>query len=208
MTRQASNPDVRLIETDSGEVTLEIDGRQAMQAWERDLMWASADLLCRFGSEFLEVGLGLGLSALRIAENPRTVRHTVVEKYPRVVELFDERHPVRPPTLQVVIADFLDYVEQLETAALDGIFFDPAIPNEVSSDPALWERMMPLVVRSLRPGGAFIPFFSTRPVLRWPFYLYFDRVVVHRHSFTAYKTTNYTYGRSGNAFIQCFVRDR
>ncbi len=58
MTRQASNPDVRLIETDKGEVTLEIDGRQAMQAWERDLMWASADLLsdriaAKFTSRYL-----------------------------------------------------------------------------------------------------------------------------------------------------------
>jgi predicted methyltransferase len=206
VTRQASNPDVRLIETDSGEVTLEIDGRQAMQGWERDLMWASADLLCGFGSEFLEVGLGLGLSALRIAENPRTVRHTVIEKYPRVVELFDERCPVRPPTLRIVVADFLDYVEQLEPAALDGIFFDPAIPGDVANDEALWARVMPLVVRSLRPGGAFIPFFSTRPVLRWPYYPYFDQVIIHRHAFTAYETTDYTYGRSGDAFIQCFVR--
>jgi hypothetical protein len=56
VTRQASNPDVRLIDTDLGEVTLEIDGRQAMQAWERDLMWASADLripATKFTSRYL-----------------------------------------------------------------------------------------------------------------------------------------------------------
>ena len=125
-----------------------------------------------------------------------------------MVELFDERHPVRPPTLRVVVADFLDYVEQLQPAGLDGIFFDPAIPNEVASDPALWAAGDAAGrARHSGLGGAFIPFFSTRPELRWPFYLYFDRVIVHRHAFTAYETTNYTYGRSGNAFIQCFVRD-
>ena len=87
MNKQPTNPDVRLIENADGEVTLEIDGRQAMQEWERELMWASADLLCGFGSRFLEVGLGLGLSALRIANDPRTAHHTVIEKYPRVIEI-------------------------------------------------------------------------------------------------------------------------
>ena len=51
-------------------------------------MFASADLLCQHGSEFLEVGLGLGLSALRIAFNPRTRRHRVIEKYREVIDLF------------------------------------------------------------------------------------------------------------------------
>src|SRR5262249_42701979 len=78
---QWAAPDIRLVETTEGEVTLSIDGHQAMQAWERDLMWAAADQLCTFGSEFLEVGLGLGISALRIASNPTTRRHVVVERY-------------------------------------------------------------------------------------------------------------------------------
>ena len=71
MNNQAkADPKIELVEQ-GGEVTLLFDDRQAMQAWERDLMLASGDLLCEFGSNFLEVGLGLGLSALRIAENPR-----------------------------------------------------------------------------------------------------------------------------------------
>ena len=81
------DPEIELVEQGS-EVTLLFDDRQAMQAWERDLMFASADLLCEYGSNFLEVGLGLGLSALRIAENPRVRRHVVVEKYKRVIDLF------------------------------------------------------------------------------------------------------------------------
>ena len=36
---------IELVEKE-GEVTLYIDGGQAMQAWERELMWRSADILC------------------------------------------------------------------------------------------------------------------------------------------------------------------
>src|SRR5262245_57805147 len=117
-------PEIQLVEQGS-EVTLLLDGRQAMQAWERDLMFASADLLCEHGSNFLEVGLGLGLSALRIAGNPRVRHHRVVEKYRRVIDLFSDRHPNLPPTLEIVEADFFDYLHGIEPASLDGIFFDP-----------------------------------------------------------------------------------
>jgi hypothetical protein len=65
---------------------------------------------------------------------------------------------------------------------------------------------MPLVVRALRPGGAFVPFFTTHPGLKWPFYEHFDRVVVEKRPFAAYETTEYTHGTSGNAYIQCFLR--
>jgi SAM-dependent methyltransferase len=205
-TGQPADPDVTLIETEAGEVTLQIDGRQAMQAWECGLMWESADLLCSYGSRFLEVGLGLGLSALRIARDPRTTRHTVVEKYPKVVDLFRARHPELPGTLEIVVADFFDYAGTLEPSSLDGIFFDPAIPGDVASDEALWDRVMPSAVRALRHGGAFVPFFSTRPVLRWPFYKFFSHCIVKRLPFTAYATTDYTFGTEGDAYIQCFIK--
>ena len=205
-TGQPADPDVTLIETDTGEVTLQIDGRQAMQAWERDLMWESADLLCGYGSRFLEFGLGLGLSALRIASDPRTRHHTVVEKYPKVVDLFRARHLALPDTLEIVVGDFFEYVETLAPASLDGIFFDPAIPADVANDEALWDRAMPFVVRALQDGGAFIPFFSTRPALRWPFYKFFPRCIVERRPFAAYATTNYTFGTEGDAYIQCFIK--
>ena len=55
---QPENPEIQLVETTSGEVTLAIDGGQAMQAWERELMHETADILCTYGSVFLEVGLG------------------------------------------------------------------------------------------------------------------------------------------------------
>lgn len=204
--RTINDPEIRLVEQ-GGETTLLIDDRQAMQAWERELMIASADLLCEYGSNFMEVGLGLALSALRIAGNPNTRRHMVIEKYGQVIDLFRARNPNPPDTLEIVEADFFEYVELLEPSSLDGIFFDPWLPREVATDAGLWRRVMPLVIAALKPGGAFIPFFATRPELKWPFYDFFNRVIVHKRAFVAYSTTEYTHGTSGDAYIQCFIRD-
>jgi len=207
MTKDSGLPEIRLIEQD-GEETLFIDDHQAMQAWERELMTASADILCAYGTTFLEVGLGLGLSALHIARHPNTRRHVVVEKYGKVIDLFRRRHADLPAPLEIVEADFFEFVETLEPSSLDGIFFDPWLPKDIANDEALWRRVMPLVVRALRPGGAFVPFFTTRPELKWPFYEFFERVLVEKRPFTAYPTTEYTHGTSGDAYIQCFVRTR
>lgn len=200
-----ADPEIELVEEGS-EVTLLLDGRQAMQGWERDLMFASADLLCQYGSTFLEAGLGLGLSALRIAENPRVRRHVVVEKYKRVIDLFNERHPELPGTLEIVEADFFDYLQRLEPGSVDGVFFDPFLPADMGQDEKMLREVTARIITVLRPGGVFIPFFTTRPELKWPFCEYFDRIVVQRHPFHAYSTTRYTHGTSGHAYVQCFVK--
>ncbi|MFF8832361.1 class I SAM-dependent methyltransferase [Streptomyces sp. NPDC015131] len=199
-------PEIELIEQ-NGEVTLSIGGEQAMQAWERDLMWASADLLCRHGQDFYEVGLGLGLSALRIAGNPATRSHTVLELFGEVEDLFRAQHPDLPATLSIERGDFFRRIFELPSSSIDGMFFDPALDMDVWKDEELWRRTMPEVVRVLRPGGVFIPFFSTRPELRWQYVEHFRTVRVERHPYTAYDTTEYTYGTSGNAYIQCFYKD-
>ena len=199
------NPAIALIETTNGEVTLSINGGQAMQAWERELMNEAADLLCMYGSVFLEVGLGLGISALRIASNPSTRRHLVVEKYPRVTELFYQRHPQPPAALEIVHADIFEYAPTLAAASFDGIFFDPALPSPLWDDQTLWDAFVPVLLRALRPGGVFIPFFSTIPMLRKQYVRFFDRVIVERRPFAAYPTTHYTSVTSGDAYIQCFI---
>jgi len=177
-----------------------------MQAWEQDLMWRSADLLCEYGSEFLEVGLGLGISALRIAAHPSTRHHVVVEKYRPVIELFYERNTVRPAALEVVEADIVDYVHELATGRLDGIFFDPYFPPAMRDDPEVWKDLVPAMRRALRPGGVLIPFATTRPQLRWQFAPFFDRVIIEKRRFTAYRQTNYMRFNEGVAYIQCFVK--
>ena len=205
--RQPDDPEIVLVERE-GEVTLMIDGDQAMQAWERELMCLSSDLLCQFGSLFLEVGLGLGISALRIAGNPRTRRHVVIEKYRKVIDLFLEHNSSPPATLEIVHADFFDYLRDLKTESFDGIFFDPHLPKELREDENLWQEVVPQLVRILRRGGALIPCFSSYPVLRWQFVPFFDRIVVDKVSFDAYRTTNYMAHNSGDAFIQQFIKMR
>jgi predicted methyltransferase len=207
-SRQPEDPGVELLETAEGEVTLSIAGGQSMQGWEQELMHLSADILCGFGSEFLEAGLGLGLSALRIAGNPGTRRHRVIERYPRVIELFTERHPEIPAALEIVCADWFDFIEKVPPESVDGIFFDPALPTSMWDDTAVWDRLVPAMRRALRMGGALIPFFTTRPYLRWQYLREFDRVLVERRSFCAYGTTRYTAATEGDAFIQCFIRTR
>ncbi|MFV0126436.1 class I SAM-dependent methyltransferase [Streptomyces sp. HMX112] len=200
-----TRPAIELVEQ-NGEVTLSIGGEQAMQAWERDLMWASADMLCEYGRDFYEVGLGLGLSALRIANNPATRSHRVLELFDEVEELFRERNPELPDTLSIERGDFFQRIFELPSESIDGIFFDPALDMDVWKDEALWQRTVPEVVRVLRPGGVFIPFFSTKPELRWQYLPHFREIRVVRHPYTAYDTTEYTYGTSGDAYIQCFVK--
>ncbi|GHF35434.1 class I SAM-dependent methyltransferase [Streptomyces morookaense] len=201
-----ATPEIHLVEQD-GEVTLSIGGEQAMQAWERDLMWASADLLCEYGHDFYEVGLGLGLSALRIAGNPATRSHTVLELFDEVEDLFREQHPELPDNLAIERGDFFTRVFELPSESIDGMFFDPALEMDVWTDKELWAKTMPEVVRILRPGGVFIPFFSTKPELRWQYLPHFRRIRVERHPYTAYDTTTYTHGTTGDAYIQCFLKD-
>ena len=211
------DPAISLRKDRDGQVTLLIDGVQAMQGWERELMWHSADLLCRHGGDFLEVGLGLGLSALRIAGNPRTRRHTVVEKHAKVIELFRAEHPVAPGSLRIVHGDFFDLVDDLRPASLDGVFFDPELPRAVFEDPAVVDGFLPKIVRALRPGGTFVPMFSVAgevpdaatctapPAVMLDRYLrFFDQVVIQRHRYQAYEDTRYTPARQGDAFVLCF----
>jgi spermidine synthase len=206
LMRLPENPDIRLVKTPGGEVTLSINAGQSMQGWERALMEESADLLCQFGSEFLEAGLGLGLSALRIAHHPNTRRHVVVEIYDEVIRLFRDRCSAWPSPLEVVRGDFFDYIRTLQPGCLDGLFFDPALPEATWSDAPFWDEMVPLMARALRPGGALVPFFSTVPVLRWQYVPFFERGIVLPRAFTAYADTGYTSATSGRAFIQCFVK--
>jgi hypothetical protein len=193
------------LQAQGDETTLYVSGSQAMQAWEQDLMHESADVLCGFGARFMEVGLGLGLSALRIASNPGTANHTVFEKHREVIELFTADHEDLPAPLDIRHADIFETLGDLEANCYDGIFFDPALPMELWRDEELWAETMPALIRTLRPGGAFIPFFSTRPLLREQFWPYFETILTLRRSYAAYADTEYTYGQSGAAFIQVFI---
>jgi hypothetical protein len=220
VNRQPQDPNVSLV-NDGGEITLLIDGVQAMQGWESKLMHRAADLLTENGGSFLEAGLGLGLSALRIASRPATRAHTVVEKYGKVIDLFKVEHPVVPDNLEIVHADFFDFVEALPEASLDGVFFDPELPRDLFEDKSFIEYFMPKIIAALRPHGTFVPMFSlagqvpdaatcTAPpgIMLERYMRFFTRAVVERHPYTAYEGTQYTPGVAGEAFILCFYRLR
>src|SRR5258708_26598228 len=106
---QPQDPEVDLLKGPDGEITLYIDGGETMQGWEQGLMEFSADLLCEYGTRFLEAGLGLGYSANHVARHAK--RHTVVELYPRVIELYEQEHPQHPDNLEIVQGDFLEFIE-------------------------------------------------------------------------------------------------
>jgi predicted methyltransferase len=206
--RNFLDSDVHLVTSTNGETTLYIEGSQAMQAWERGLMEEAANLICERGGDFLEVGLGLGISALCISRNPRTRSHIVFEISPKVIALFHQQNPELPGTLKIVQADFFTAIQNVPAASIDGLFFDPALPMPMWDDENLWRQVMPWVVRCLRPGALFVPFFSTEPVLRKQYLPFFDEVRVVRRPFETYEDTMYTRSTSGNAYIQLFVRSQ
>jgi hypothetical protein len=188
----------------SGETTLLIDGGQAMQGWEADLMRRSADILCCHGSEFIEVGLGLGISALHIAAQPTTRRHTVMELHQAVIDHFLARTPALPASLEIIQGDFFALLPTLPLARIDGIFFDPYLPAKMRNDPAFWTGVVPLMVALLRPGGVFVPCFTTQPYFL--FMEFFDNAIIERRHYTAYPHTAYTMATTGHAFIQCYFK--
>ena len=212
---QPSDPSIRLVDDDDG-ITLWIDDIQVMQGWEAPLMWRSADLLTERGSDFLEIGLGLGLSALRIANSPGTRRHTVVEKYPEVIELFRGRNEI-PDTLEIVNRDVFEFVQSIEPHSVDGILFDFDIPREMFDSDELFAGFLPKLLSALRPGGAFVPMFATltpppevatttRSAAQTldKYLAHFDTVHIERHPYRTYASTNYMPAREGDAFIECF----
>ena len=198
---------IQFIETPEGEETLYIDGSQAMQAWERSLMKEAAEILCQYGSSFLEVGLGFGISGLHIAFHANTESHTILELHREVIDMFYRNHPESIDRLRIINADFFDYIPSMPDESVDGIFFDPALALSVWRNETVWKVFVPHIVRVLRTGGAFVPFFSTKPQLREQYVRHFNRVVVKRYPFKAYPGTQYTYGTEGDAYIQCFVKE-
>jgi spermidine synthase len=202
----AADHSIRWEQKFNGERTLYINGGQAMQAWERELMEFSADLLGSYGNTFAEAGLGFGLSALRMSTNLQVTSHTVVELHDDVIQMFRTRCPNPPRALRIVLGDFFDWIRAVEPESLDGIFFDPALPRSRWDDAKFWDERVPWMRRAIRRGGALVPFFSTRPVLRKQFLRHFEEVRCFPRPFTAYRNTVYTYTRQGTAIVQCFVK--
>ncbi|MER5974298.1 class I SAM-dependent methyltransferase [Streptomyces sp. NPDC002055] len=203
---QPAAPDIAVKDSD-GEKTLYIDGSQAMQEWEAPLMRRSAEVLCRDGGVFLECGLGFGLSAVAIAEQPNVKKHTVVEVYDEVIQDFKKSAPNLPDNLEIVHADFFEYIESIPTGTIDGIMLDPWLPKAMRDDAEWWDTLMrEQITRVLAPGGHFMSFFVTEPKLEPRWEPYFDEILIERHAYDSYSTTSYLEGRpSGIAYLQRFT---
>lgn len=203
---QEADPDIFFTNTALGQRTLYIDGAQAMQEWERPLMIRSGELTAEQGSHFLECGLGLGLSAMAIAAAPNTVKHTVIERYQPVIDEFRKTAGPLPASLDIVQADFFDYIDEQDENSVDGIMFDPWVPKAIRDDDAWWHDVIARMRTILKPGGVLVPFFSTTNEI-WPrFAPHFGRIVIEPHSYSAYATTGYVDNTSGTAYIQVFVK--
>lgn len=155
-------PKIEFVET-AEKTTLLIDGEQAMQGWEDALMRRGGDIFCSHGSEFLEIGLGLGLSAMHIADKPTARHHVVFELHQPVIDRFRAQTPDPPAALAIRLGDFFELLPGSEPASVDGIFFDPYLPPAKRNDPGFWSAVVPPMAALLRPGGVFVPCFNTRP---------------------------------------------
>jgi hypothetical protein len=61
--------------------------------------------------------------------------------------------------------------------------------------------------RLLRPGGSFVPFFSTTLCLWEHWAPLFDRLDIRRYSYEAYATTEYALGGTkGQAWVHRYVK--
>jgi spermidine synthase len=207
---QPTDPEVLFTRSGAGELTLLINEHQAMQAWEEPLMRRSAQLLCE-GVEgtFLECGLGFAMSAVEIASQPTVHKHIVVERYLEVIDWVRAEGPSLPDNLEIVHEDFFDYIDRVESESIAGIMLDPWVPKEVRDDKGWWDSLMRDGIRRvLVPGGRFVSFFSSEPVIEPRFEPYFDKVFIERHEYTAYETTSYMNDKStGYAYLQCFVKE-
>ena len=98
--------------------------------------------------------------------------------------------------------DFFAMLPTLPRASVDGIFFDPYLPAETRNDPTFWNAVVPPMMALLRPGGVFVPCFTTKPYFL--FLHFFDHAIIERRHYITYPQTTYTGATSGYAFIQCY----
>ncbi|EGD76103.1 hypothetical protein PTSG_00809 [Salpingoeca rosetta] len=110
----------RPVEYKEGDL-IDDEKRGVMMMWEKPLMEAHAELMCRTQGDVLNVGFGLGLVDTAIqAHSPRT--HTIIEAHPDVYKKMIADGWDKRPGVKVIHARWQDVVGDLPQ--FDGIFFD------------------------------------------------------------------------------------
>eukprot|EP01147_Barroeca_monosierra_P009872 gene9872-2062_t len=110
----------RPVEYKEGDL-IDHDQRGVMMMWEKPIMEAHAELLCREKGDVLNIGFGLGLIDTAIQEyHPRI--HTIIEAHPDVYRKMLEDGWDKNPGVKIIHARWQDVVNSLPQ--FDAIFFD------------------------------------------------------------------------------------
>lgn len=97
--------------------------RYVMVSYERPMMDAVADVICKSGGSVLNVGFGCGLVDDAI-QRRGIARHVIVEAHPQVVGWMREAGWDRRAGVEIVHSAWEDVRWNDYEAAFDGIFFD------------------------------------------------------------------------------------
>eukprot|EP00055_Hartaetosiga_balthica_P009856 m.40401 g.40401 ORF g.40401 m.40401 type:complete len:359 (-) comp6924_c0_seq1:839-1915(-) len=104
-----------------GNDLIDYDQRGVMMMWEKPLMKAHAEFICRSGGDVINFGFGLGLVDTAIQKhNPRT--HTIVEAHPDVYKKMLADGWGDKPNVRIIHSRWQDALDDL--GQYDGIFFD------------------------------------------------------------------------------------
>jgi amino acid adenylation domain-containing protein len=138
---------------------LTISGQQVMDAWERPLMAALADIATATHGDVLEVGFGMGISATDIqARGARS--HTIIECNDDVVRTF-ERWRSRYPDRDIRLVKGIWQEVAAPLGPFDAILFDTYPLSEHEFTEAVIESItfaapfMPVAASLLHEGGVF-----------------------------------------------------
>jgi len=136
-----------------------ISGQQVMQAWERPLMRALAEIAAAGHGDVAEIGFGMGISATFVQEfGVRS--HTIVECHPDVLAAI-ERWRASYPGAKIDVTACRWQEWKAAPGSFDAILFDtyPTSEEEYAAEviesPTFVASFLPAAGRLLRPGGVF-----------------------------------------------------
>ena len=91
-----------------------------MHSWEKPLMEAKADFVCKDGGHILELGFGMGISATAI-QSHNIKSHTICEIHPQIIKNLKEWAKDKPNVI-ILEGDWYDNIDKMKK--YDGILFD------------------------------------------------------------------------------------
>lgn len=105
------------------------NGWSIMMAWEKDIMYKTAELLCHPNADFLNIGYGMGYID-KAAEAFGCRSHYIIENHPDVWEQMKKAGWLTLHHVTPLLGDWMDYWSYLPK--FDFIFYDTwADPNEI-----------------------------------------------------------------------------